>query len=525
MKQQGIFRIGFWALGIFTAASFAVLAFQQIISAYYQPVYIWITLAVAFTTGLFLFCHSWEKNLEFLKAHKMVAAAIALVVFWFSYMSCNTKGAVCYQEIAPSLPVNLFRQRWYLFAAWSAFWFGLLLAKIVRELLRDLFEGIGAKERKTYAVVSLVLSLVVLAAYLSNAQWYQQYYAGAYSLDSGWCYQNIFPVLNYYDIRHPIMGELTFPIWSTVTGILGVISPANLFGTLTAVLIQWINIQFLLLVALMLRKLMNSKIMFWLYICSFPTLLYVISLEKYQMCVVFAVFYIYAICKGKKYSSGALILSIGMMPTNGIAAIFEVTGSIPWKEKLQRIASIILGGFITLVCMGRGFLLNLPLAVKQLVDQHTYFSRGGLGTKEQVLSVINMIQSSFVALSSAPDSQGRYLWTDLTTGITLFNMLILAVILLGFIVGWKDRFIRTCALWIIYAFILFVPLNWSPYESPLFAILFSWAVIPLAKRGIDWLIEHLHLPEKGTYAVILAAMLTVNLAQLADVNRFLATLG
>ena len=39
MKQQGIFRIGFWALGIFTAASFAVLAFQQIISAYYQPVY------------------------------------------------------------------------------------------------------------------------------------------------------------------------------------------------------------------------------------------------------------------------------------------------------------------------------------------------------------------------------------------------------------------------------------------------------------------------------------------------------
>lgn len=522
MKQQGIFRIGFWALGIFTAASFAVLAFQQIISAYYQPVYIWITLAVAFTTGLFLFCHSWEKNLELLKAHKMVAAAIALVVFWFSYMSCNTKGAVCYQEIAPSLPVNLFRQRWYLFAAWSAFWFGLLLAQIVRELLRDLFEGIGAKERKTYAVVSLVLSLVVLAAYLSNAQWYQQY-DKVYSIDSGWCYRNIFPNLNYYDIRHPIMGELAFPVWATVTGILRLVAPANQMEVLTAILMQWLNIQTLLLVGLMLHKLTGSRAVFWLYLCSFPTLLYALFFEKYQICTVLLVFYVYTVCRGKKYSSGAFILSVGTMPTNGFAALLELLAPRPWKDKLRRITVMIVGGFAALVCMGRGFLLNLPLAVEQLGSTHSYFGSGALGLRERLYSVINLFQSCFVALSSS--AEGRYLWTSITTGVTWMGMLLLALMLLGAVVGWRDRFLQACILWSAFAFLLFVGLNWAPHETPLFSILFSWAVIPLAKRGIDWLIEHLHLPEKGTYAVILAAMLTVNLAQLADVNRFLATLG
>ena len=522
MKKKGIFRIGFWALGIFTAASFSVFAFQQIISAYYQPVYIGITLAAAFAAGLFLFCRSWEENLEFLRENKLAAAAVALIVFWFSYMSCGTKGALCYQEIAPSLPVNLFRQRWYFFSAWAVFWFGLLLARIIRELLRDLFEGIGAGERKAYAVLSLVLSLAVLAAYLSNAQWYQQY-DKVYSIDSGWCYRNIFPNLDYYDIRHPIMSELAFPIWAAVTGILQLVAPANRMEVLTAVVMQWFNVQLLLLVGLMLRKLTGSRTVVCLYLCSFPTLLYVLFFEKYQICAALLVFYVYAVCRGKKFSSGALILSVGTMPTNGFAAILELTASRPWKDKLRRIAIIAAGGFAALVCMGRGFLLNLPLAAEQLGAKHSSFGSGELGLKERVYSVVNLFQSCFTALSSS--AEDRYLWTSIITGVTLLGVLLLALMLLGAVVGWRDRFLRACTLWAAFAFLLFVGLNWAPHETPLFSILFSWAVIPLVKRGTDWIIQSLHMPRRGTYAVLLTVMLTVNIAQLIDISHFLATLG
>ena len=80
---------------------------------------------------------------------------------------------------------------------------------------------------------------------------------------------------------------------------------------------------------------------------------------------------------------------------------------------------------------------------------------------------------------------------------------------------------RIAFLWIIFSIVLFVVLNWAPHESPLFGILFSWALIPLFKLGVDWLIKKWGMHKKIVYGVILSVMLMINLAVLPDIHKFL----
>ena len=87
------------------------------------------------------------------------------------------------------------------------------------------------------------------------------------------------------------------------------------------------------------------------------------------------------------------------------------------------------------------------------------------------------------------------------------------------------KFFRICAAWLVFSFIFVVILGWLPYESPLFGLYFSWAVIPLFKFGADALMKLFNMKPKPIYTVLLCSMLFINIAAMFDIAAFINALS
>ena len=138
-----------------------------------------------------------------------------------------------------------------------------------------------------------------------------------------------------------------------------------------------------------------------------------------------------------------------------------------------------------------------------------------------IISVINMIQNAIVSLPSEVRN-GEYFWSALSSKISIIAIIIIIGIVLGGIYKKREWFNGVCIIWVMFSIVLFVILNWTPYESPLFSILFSWAIIPLFVNGVDSFIHRIHVKREWVYSAILAFIIVRNVMTLVDINHFLA---
>lgn len=507
-----------WIVKIVVAASCAVFSFHQILVDHYTVLNILLTLATAFICALWFLTKTEDENISYIRNHKCVTGMILIVAACYIWHEYESKGMLCRESIGAVQVCNLFRLRWYLFSILFLCYFGIWFYRKISYLLENIWGRLDAWDRHIYVGLTVVLSMTVLFVYACNQMWYLQY-DHVYSIDSRWCFNEIFPKLTYYDIRHPILSVITFPIWSTTDSFLAFCAPKNLSELFCAVILQCLNVQFLLFTGILLKILTKSRYVFLLYIASFPTLLFSLSLEKYQMCVCLLVLYVYQKCMDEHNSGGIFILMTGIMPTNVFAGIFDfVTGAFS-ISKLKKLGNTFILGITVLICTGRIHLLYPMETYAELMAMKTSFGNDTLSTGEKMISVMNMMQSSFIAISS--NVRGAYLWTSVTGGISCLCVIIIIMIGIGAVYNRNVKFVRIAFLWTIFSIVLFVVLNWAPHESPLFAILFSWALIPLFKLGVDWLIKKWGMHKKIVYGVIISVMLMINLAVLPDIHKFL----
>ena len=514
-------------LCILMGTSFAIFSCQQIVP--YSVKYMMITCVVSFIVGSFITNRLYGSMGRYIKENKNVALILLLIVLFFVCASYRQKGisySGLFEETGISLgfprivvsALNFFGFGYYIASIPSIWALAALVFEFGKNFVKDIFENIEKNEIKIYGLIAIILMVVVLVVYLVQSSWYLQY-DNVYSIDSGWCYENIYPNLSYYDIRHPLLSELTFPIWAVIRCILQIVAPQNLVTELTGIFIQWINIWMLLLVGIMMRKMTNDIMVFYLYMCSFPTILYVFSLEKYQLCVFLLVSYVYSKFRTQSESRGLLILTAGVMPTNAFIGFIELFEKNSIKEKIKNIAHIIISGLLVIVCFGRAQLINPIYTYNEILEMHTSFGTGSLSIFQRFIAVINLIESSFVALTSSVNDE-QYLWQSITEEITLLAVVLIVFLILGSFIGRKEKFYRVCIVWLLFAFILFVGLNWAPHECPLFAVIFSWAIIPLFAKGLDYVVEKMRINKILIYALILVVMLSVNITAIIDIGRF-----
>ena len=507
--------------GILFALSFSMLSFQLIIADYEKDIAI-ITILVSFCCSIYFWNKEYENISKFIKKNKVINAgyvALALIVWVKLYLIKGIELKIKYDYLGA---INPFKIRYFSIAIISVIYLGIYLGNRIKDWIVNLYNSLEKWDKKIYLVFSILCFFIILIAYNFNQNWYLQY-DKVYSIDSGWCFENIYPKPQYYDIRHPIISIYTFPMFAIVDTFVNILFEGELVKIAEAVILQYINIQILILIGLQIKLLTKNKMTFIMYMLSFPTMLYSLFFEKYQLCVFLLFMYVFTVCSNSNESDEDnskkfFISAVGSMPTSAFIGILELIRSDKLKNKIIRIAKIIVLSILVFICLGRGHVLKYGFS--EMLFKKTTFANDNCSIVEKLISTTKMIQSSFIALPSFAD-ETKYWWNNITESISLLSLFIIGIIIIGYIKNREKLFVKIATIWNLFAFILFVVLNWSVKESPLFSIYFSWSLIPLFVMGLDYIIEKLKLNRTVVYGIIFVLMIVINVTTIFDIQKFL----
>ncbi len=501
---------------ILFTVSFMFFSFYSILPEDYKNVgIVGVTIVVAGICG-FWFIHKQGKEvLEYANKHKTLAVFMIIYAVHYMFLLYQQKYVESAEHFFFTWPI--FRLGCYMIGGFAVWFIGLSVVDKCICWIKHLFTQLTETDKKEYRLFSLILTAILIVFYVYTSGWYLQYDM-VYSMDSGYCYNHIMASAAYYDIRHPFLSVITFPVFVFIKLIGNVIVPIHMIKPFDALAFGIINIQLLLLTGLQLKVLSGHRHMFRIYILSFSTLIYMFMFEKYPVCVFLLVLYVYSICKKERMRADTgLLLGAGAMPTSAVLGVVELFEHNTMKQKVCYIFKIILSFLAMLICFGRARVLWY--GISELTTTKQRFGDITFPLQKRIYAVFDMIQGSFIAQGS--ELTDTYWWISIGEKIPIVGVVLLIVICLGIYEGWKEKYIKICTLWLVFAFVLFVALRWSPHESPLFSIYFSWALIPLALSGMDGLIEEFKWNEKYVYGGIVVIMAIINGMTILDINRFL----
>lgn len=172
--------------------------------------------------------------------------------------------------------------------------------------------------------------------------------------------------------------------------------------------------------------------------------------------------------------------------------------------------------------LGRGHLLKTGIA--EVIDRKSEFSKNTYTMQEKIVATTKVFQTSLIAIPSSTEvKEHMYWWENLESKISITEIGIILVTAIGAIVNRKELFVKISAIWSVFAFGLFVVLNWSVKETPLFTIYFSWAIIPLFVMGMDFIIEKMKMKPQIIYGIIMIFMMVINAITMFDIQNYLTT--
>lgn len=384
-----------------------------------------------------------------------------------------------------------------------AVWAGIyLVAVFIRKLYQSLTED--KDDRKFLIIASLAVSAAVIIFYSASDRLYQQYDL-VYSMDGGWVFNNMYPMLNYYDVRHPVISIFYYPIYCFCFYFLKVFHAYSVTGL--AILLQMVHVQMWLLTALLLSHISGNKWVKYLYLASGPVMLFMFFFEKFAILVFLLVLTVYLIKQNNPVYIATIAAASGSILTSCvIAAGILFIRKVSWKDKWKAILKAVVFTIIFFIAFGRlGTVLNgLPEAeaMKGFLGQLT--------VRQKLYSYLNMIGSSLISIS--PDIQAdRVWWLGLTDTFNIVGFLSL-IMCVYMIIKDRNRIdIQISTGWMIFSFVLVFFAGWSISESPLFAVYFSWALILIGSHFLERLLTHF-CDEKRLYLTVIITIAALNLS-------------
>lgn len=376
----------------------------------------------------------------------------------------------------------------------------IVVSFLIKNWIIDFYNRMDKWDKKLYIIFSIISFALIFYLYSKTDMFYTQY-DKIYSIDSGFIFNKVLLNSHYYDIRHPLLGIIAFPVYSTISFIFS--------SSLQPMIIQFINTQLLLLIAFELKQLTNKRIVFFLYLFSFSSLLLTVFLEKYILCVFFIVTYLYHHIIKNKSDAYAFSFAAGCMPTSAYIGLMEIFSKNKIKEKIINIVKLGITTVSIFIVSGRIHVFRYGL--EEMISKKNGFASQGLSIGEKLTATFSMIKHCFIAMPSKVINQ-KFMWSNVTGKVSLVAILVFIVLLIGIksLRKYNKALCYSFVTALIFSFVLFVGLNWSVHESPLFSFYFSWAIIPLFVFGFEQLLEWAHIKEKYyKYIYILMIMFMI----------------
>jgi len=443
-----------------------------------NSIYKFITIIGTFIISFWYFYKNYKDIIKLIFNNKKYATIlfIASIMIFYEFT---------HQDNMNDVMMRFFNLKGFYYISFLGLLLVINLVGIyIKDWLLNFIKNMDFFEKKSYIIISVIVFLALFILYSNKVNFYHDYNV-VYSIDSGDVYDKYFSNAHYYELRHPLTSVLTFPVFAIVKFIFN--------ENLQPVILQFINIQLLILVGFELKRLTNNKWVFIFYMSSFTSILFMLFFEKYILSTFLLVTYLYNIFINKKDGYKTLIFSIGTLPTNIFIGIMEFFKKISITYKMQNINKIIFLVVITIIVTGR--ISFISTFISDLGMNRDMFGPKDYTIIEKFNSTTKMIEQSLIALPSAEKTlislagveYKAYFWKDITGNVSYVALLILAIILLGV----KDIFIKKKTIYysfllgLAFSFVLFMFFAWDIPESPLFTLCFSWAIIPLFIYGCE----------------------------------------
>ena len=390
---------------------------------------------------------------------------------------------------------------------------GLFIVLVILWLVPWLWQGLSAylAEIDCFEIVffgslaSLLTVLLYITYQLSNGYWSSV--DVVFSIDSGIVSERMLPDPTYADLRHPVYSFLFWPLNVWLNDIAS-LTPTPVF---TYHLLWGISGAWMLLgMSLLLYRLSGrQRHVALLYVLTMPVWLFCFFVEKFQPACFLTLLTVAALV-GSEYNRAARwgVAATGCMTSSAPLLLACLVTRSP-RELAKRSGWLLCSGLGLLAVSGRlNILLHLP---KYWQDVHQ-FTEIDLTLKDRIYCYFNSVYACFFPLSHRL-YEGRLYWQSVSQELRLMGVVILVVALLGFIFRCRQRAYRLFFAWLLFQPLFFIVFAWSPLESPLFTLYFSWAIVPLFCAGLHGLFARFPRLFKVLIALLCSVLLALNIPQ------------
>lgn len=401
--------------------------------------------------------------------------------------------------------------------------------------MKNFLQGLDKIEQRFIIISSILLAIALVVIYTTTNVFYLPSIDGRvinydviYTTDTGnQMATNVFVKIGApeNDLRQPLFGlyALPFGILATIMAKLLFFLPHSYPISLAVIHVLLLNIV-LICSARMLNIKAGSKVLFLLMcVSSYPFLLFAVNMEQYVFPVFWLITFIYVYITDKKYKDVLYIGATGSMLTSGVWFVL-LSKSNSLLERIKEIFLVAVKFFIPVTIFGQ-----LPhfLALQETIIRYTRFTGAALTLQDKLIQYSNFVANCFIRPIGSVVTTTEHISYQLDP-LSTFNklgILIVALVVVGFILNYKEKFAQICFAWVLYSFALLCVVGWGTKENGLilYTLYFFWAFISLIFLALEKVFERTPKLKKAAFILIIAAIFVINVRGMGDLIQFGAT--
>jgi len=418
------------------------------------------------------------------------------------------------------------------------FWYWLFSRLI--PITFDYFIGLDKMDKLFLITSTIIFSILIIMVYSTTNVFYSPMVDGkvglydiVYTSDSGgMVLNNVFVNIAAFenDLRHALFGLYSLPF-----GIIAIILSKVIFFVPNSypLLLAIVQVPLLSISGLLMCKMMklNQKSKFFLLLIfsiSYPYIFYVLCLEHYLIGVFYLIVFIYTFLERKTLKSLLYIGATGTFISSGILFPFisRQKKLMNWIKDIEKTALMF---FSLAIVFGK---LSPFLNFKAYLKENMKFAGGQISFTDKVFQYISFIKSCFIkpiieikeikyTLANYTASYHSYQLEEIKT-VSIIGLLLLALVILGFLLNYKNNFARVCIFWVTFSFVIMCVVGWGTSENGLilYSIYFSWAYVCLAFMAIERLFSKIPKIKYSLLVTIVVIMMFINIIGVYELIQF-----
>lgn len=311
------------------------------------------------------------------------------------------------------------------------------------------------------------------------------YVSDSGTLASGDAYFN--PSHSENDIRQPLFGVLSLPFSvpaRIISDVCFFLNPYYEYYTIM-IIAQFglIAITTIMIARLMNIKEKNKKYLYLLFSCSYPYMIWSITLEQYPIVLFYLILTLYIHSKKPDKVNYAYIGAVGSLITSGIIfpAIVKFKNIKQWIKNVFKCFIM----FIFVLCIGGQVSKFTDFTVLKYLL--TTFAGGKSTFLDNIYQYFNFIRGTFIApIGKVFVKEVKYHIVQ-PKSLDILGLLVIVMCIVSFIINRKKIFAKISMLWILFSVAILLIIGWGTSGNGLilYGLYFAWAFLAMYYMFIE----------------------------------------